>query len=255
MITTMAAKRATAIMGTVPEPGCSRGMKTIGLIGGMSWESTVSYYRLINTAVKEQLGGLHSAKCVLYSVDFAEVEELQRRGQWPDAARLLVGAAQSVEKAGAGFVLICTNTMHKLADTVQAGIGIPLLHIADATAEKVKQAGLQRVGLLGTRFTMEEDFYRGRLAGGHGLEVMVPNTEDREAVHRIIYEELCVGTIRPESRAQLAGIMSRLVEMGAEGIILGCTELGLLVGAEDCHVPLFDTTRVHALAAVECALK
>jgi aspartate racemase len=145
--------------------------------------------------------------------------------------------------------------MHKLADTVQAGIGIPLLHIADATAEKVKQAGLQRVGLLGTRFTMEEDFYRGRLAGGHGLEVMVPNTEDREAVHRIIYEELCVGTIRPESRAQLAGIMSRLVEMGAEGIILGCTELGLLVGAEDCHVPLFDTTRVHALAAVECALK
>ena len=230
-------------------------MKTIGLIGGMSWESTVSYYRLINTAVKEQLGGLHSAKCVLYSVDFAEVEELQRRGQWPEAAKLLVGAAQSVEKAGADFVLICTNTMHKLADTVQAGIGIPLLHIADATAEKVKQAGFQRVGLLGTRFTMEEDFYRGRLAGGLGLEVMVPNTEDREAVHRIIYEELCVGTIRPESRAQLAGIMRRLVEMGAEGIILGCTELGLLVGVEDCHVPLFDTTRVHALAAVECALK
>jgi aspartate racemase len=230
-------------------------MKVIGLIGGMSWESTVEYYRLINESVKERLGGLHSAKCVLYSVDFAEVAGLQRRGQWPQAAQLLVGAAQSVEKAGADFVLICTNTMHKLADTVQAGIGIPLLHIADATAEKVKQAGLQRVGLLGTRFTMEEDFYRGRLANQFGLEVMIPDTKDRETVHRIIYEELCVGTIRPESRGQVADIMSRLVEMGAEGIILGCTELGLLLGPEDCRVPLFDTTRVHALAAVEQALK
>jgi aspartate racemase len=230
-------------------------MKVIGLIGGMSWESTVEYYRLINESVKERLGGLHSAKCVLYSVDFAEVEELQRRGQWPQAAQLLVGAAQSVEKAGADFVLICTNTMHKLADVVQAGIGIPLLHIADATVEKVKQAGLQRLGLLGTRFTMEEDFYRSRLANQFGLEVMIPDTKDRETVHRIIYEELCVGTIRPESRGQVANIMSRLVEMGAEGIILGCTELGLLVGVEDCHVPLFDTTRVHALAAVEQALK
>ena len=230
-------------------------LKVIGLIGGMSWESTVEYYRLINESVKERLGGLHSAKCVLYSVDFAEVEELQRRGQWPQAAQLLAGAAQSVEKAGADFVLICTNTMHKLADTVQAGIGIPLLHIADATAEKVKQAGLQRVGLLGTRFTMEEDFYRGRLAGDFGLEVMIPEPKDRETVHRIIYEELCVGTIRPESRGQVADIMSRLVEMGAQGIILGCTELGLLVGAENCHVPLFDTTRIHAQAAVEYALK
>ena len=230
-------------------------LKVIGLIGGMSWESTVEYYRLINESVKERLGGLHSAKCVLYSVDFAEVEELQRRGQWPQAAQLLAGAAQSVEKAGADFVLICTNTMHKLADTVQAGIGIPLLHIADATAEKVKQAGLQRVGLLGTRFTMEEDFYRGRLASEFGLEVMIPEPKDRETVHRIIYEELCVGTIRPESRGQVADIMSRLVEMGAQGIILGCTELGLLVGAENCHVPLFDTTRIHAQAAVEYALK
>jgi aspartate racemase len=230
-------------------------MKVIGLIGGMSWESTLEYYRLINESVKERLGGLHSAKCVLYSVDFAEVEALQRRGKWSEAAQLLVGAAQSVEKAGADFVLICTNTMHKLADTVQAGIGIPLLHIADATAEKVKQAGLQRVGLLGTRFTMEEDFYRGRLANQFGLEVMIPDTQDRETVHRIIYEELCVGTIRPESRGQVADIMSRLVEMGAEGIILGCTELGLLLGPEDCREPLFDTTRVHALAAVEQALK
>ena len=166
-----------------------------------------------------------------------------------------MGAAQSVEKAGADFVLICTNTMHKVADAVQAGIGIPLLHIADATAEKVKQAGLQRVGLLGTRFTMEEDFYRGRLTGQFGLEVIIPDPKDRETVHRVIYEELCVGTIRPESRAQLADIMSRLVQMGAEGIILGCTELGLLIGAEDCHLPLFDTTRVHALAAVELALR
>lgn len=230
-------------------------MKTIGLIGGMSWESTMEYYRLINESVKEKLGGLHSAKCVLCSVDFAEVAELQRHGQWPEAARLLVGAARSVEKAGADLLLICTNTMHKLADTVQAGIGIPLLHIVDATAEKVKQAGLHRVGLLGTRFTMEDDFYRGRLMSQFGLEVTIPDPGDREAVHRIIYEELCLGTARPESKAQLAGIMSRLVEMGAEGIILGCTELGLLIRAEDCRVPLFDTTRVHALAAVEQALK
>jgi aspartate racemase len=230
-------------------------MKVIGLIGGMSSESTVEYYRLINESVKEKLGGLHSAKCVLYSVDFAEVEELQRRGQWPDAAQLLVGAAQSVEKAGANFVLVCTNTMHKLADTIQAGIGIPFLHIADATAAKVRQAGLQRVGLLGTRFTMEEDFYRVRLTGQFGLEVMVPDPKGRETVHRIIYEELCLGTIRPESKAQVASIMSQLVEIGAEGIILGCTELGLLIRAEDSRLPLFDTTRGHALAAVEYALK
>ena len=230
-------------------------MKVIGLIGGMSWESTVEYYRLINESVKEKLGGLHSAKCVLYSVDFAEVEELQRQGRWPDAAQLLVGAAQNVEKAGADFVLICTNTMHKLADPVQARIGIPLLHIADATAAKVGQAGIRRVGLLGTRFTMEEDFYRGRLADQFGLEVIIPDTKDRETVHRIIYKELCVGTIRPESKAQVAGIMSRLVDLGAEGIILGCTELGLLLDAGDSRVPLFDTTRLHALAAVEYALK
>jgi aspartate racemase len=230
-------------------------MKVIGLIGGMSWESTVEYYRLINESVKERLGGLHSAKCVLYSVDFAEVEALQRRGKWSEAAQLLAIAAQNVEKAGADLVLICTNTMHKLADTVQAGIGIPLLHIADATAEKVNQAGIRRVGLLGTRFTMEEDFYRGRLTAQFGLEVIIPDAKDRETVHRIIYEELCLGTSRPESKAQVAGIMSRLVEMGAEGIILGCTELGLLIGAEDSRVPLFDTTRAHALAAVEQALK
>jgi aspartate racemase len=230
-------------------------MKVIGLIGGMSWESTTEYYRLINESIKEKLGGLHSAKCVLYSVDFAEVAELQRRGQWPDAAQLLVDAAQNVEKAGADFVLICTNTMHKLADTIQARVGTPLLHIADATAEKVKRAGIQRVGLLGTRITMEEDFYRGRLADRHGLEVAIPNPDDRETVNRIIYEELCLGVIRPESKARIAGIISRLAQMGVEGIILGCTELGLLLEAGDSSVPLFDTTRAHALAAVEAALK
>lgn len=230
-------------------------MKTIGLIGGMSWESTVVYYRLINEAVRDKLGGLHSAKCVLYSVDFAEVADLQRRGQWPDAARLLLEAARKVERAGADVVLVCTNTMHKLADTIQAGIGIPLLHIADATAEKLKQAGLQRVGLLGTRFTMEDDFYRGRLVRQFGLEAVIPCLEDRETVHRIIYEELCVGIVRSESKAQMASIMSRLVEMDAQAIILGCTELGLLIEAETGHVPLFDTTRLHALAAVEHALK
>jgi len=230
-------------------------MKTIWLIGGMSWESTTEYYRLINEAVKARLGGLHSAKCVLYSVDFAEVEELQRRQRWAEAERLLVKAAQSVERAGADFVLVCTNTMHKLADAVQAGIGVPLLHIADATAAQVKQAGLGRVGLLGTRFTMEEDFYCGRLASHYGLKVMIPNPGDRDTVHRIIYEELCLGDIRPESEEQMAGIMSRLIEQGAEGIILGCTELGLLVKGKGCRVPVYDTTRIHALAAVELALK
>ena len=230
-------------------------MKTIGLIGGMSWESTTEYYRLINESVKAKLGGLHSAKCILFSVDFAEVEELQRRDQWAEAAQLLVDAAQKLERAGADLVLICTNTMHKLADAVQAGIGIRLLHIADAAAEKVRLAGLQRVGLLGTRFTMEQDFCRSRLAGQFGLEVIIPAPKDRDAVHRIIYQELCVGTTRPKSRAHLASIMSRLVERGAEGIILGCTELGLLIGTEDCRVPLFDTTRIHALAAVEYAFK
>ncbi|MCW5552040.1 MAG: aspartate/glutamate racemase family protein [Verrucomicrobiae bacterium] len=230
-------------------------MKVIGLIGGMSWESTVEYYRLINEAVKHRLGGLHSAKCVLYSVDFAEVEELQRQGNWSEAAELLTAAALNLEQGGADFVVICTNTMHKVADAIQARIGIPLLHIADATADAVKRAGLHRVGLLGTRFTMEDDFYRGRLTQQFGLEVVIPDDEDRKTVHRVIYAELCVGKIRPESKAHLAAIISRLVGMGAQGIILGCTELGLLLDARDSRVPLFDTTQVHALAAVEEAMK
>jgi aspartate racemase len=229
-------------------------MKTIGLIGGMSWESTVEYYRVINESVKAKLGGLHSARCVLFSVDFAEVAELQGQGRWPEAAQLLAEAAQSVERAGADVLLVCTNTMHKLADAIQARIRIPLLHIADVTAGEVKRAGLQRVGLLGTRFTMEDDFYRGRLASRHGLQVVIPDSADRDAVHRIIYEELCLGDIRPESRTQMIAIIGRLAELGAEGIILGCTELGLLLGNGDSRVPIFDTTRIHALAAVEFAV-
>ena len=230
-------------------------MKTIGLIGGMSWESTVSYYRFINMAVKEKLGGLHSAKCVLCSVDFAEIEMIQQQTRWAEATQVLVAAGQSVEKAGADLVLLCTNTMHKVAEALQGSLHIPLLHIADATGEVVRLAGIRRVGLLGTHFTMEEDFYRGRLVRQFGLEVLIPNPEDREEMHRIIFGELCVGEIRPESKARLAGIMDELAQRGAEGIILGCTELGLLTGAEDSRVPLFDTTRIHALAAVECALK
>jgi len=229
-------------------------MKVIGLLGGMSWESTVEYYRVINISMKQKLGGLHSAKCILYSVDFTEVEGLQRQGCWASAGELLAGAAQNVEKAGADVLLLCTNTMHKVADTIQSRIGIPLLHIADATAAKVKEAELQRVALLGTRFTMEEDFYRARMTAQSGLEVIIPDARDRKAVHQVIYEELCVGAIRQQSRALVGEIMGRLVQAGAEGIILGCTELGLLLGEKDCQVPLFDTTRLHALAAVEYAL-
>lgn len=220
----------------------------------MSWQSTIEYYRLVNEAIQKKLEGLHSAKCVLYSVNFAEIEELQRHEKWSEAAEALVGAAQGLEKAGADFVLICTNTMHKLADAVQSRIGIPLLHIADATAEAVRRAGMRRVGLLGTRFTMEEEFYRGRLANRFGLEVVVPDAEDRQTVHRIIYEELCAGAVRPESKALVSGIMNRLETLGAEGVILGCTELGLLVDAGDSPLPLFDTTRLHARAAVDWAL-
>lgn len=229
-------------------------MKTIGLIGGMSWESTVEYYRVINEAVKARQGGWHSARCVLYSVDFAEVEECQRRGLWAETGRLLVDAAQKVERAGADFLLLCTNTMHKLADEIQAGIQIPLLHIADATASGIRRAGIRRVGLLGTRFTMEENFYRGRLASQHGLAVVIPEAADRETVHRIIYDELCLGIIQPESKMRLLAVMDRLATANAAAIILGCTELGLLVQSGDGPVPLFDTTQEHALAAVELAL-
>jgi aspartate racemase len=230
-------------------------VKTIGLIGGMSWESSIEYYRLINELVRERLGGLHSAKSVIYSVDFAEIEALQREGRWEEATRFMVEAARHVERGGADFVLICTNTMHKMADRVQEQIGIPLLHIADATAEKIRAQGLKRVGLLGTRFTMEEDFYRGRLVERHGLEVMIPAAEEREIVHRAIYDELVVGKIIPSSKLKYLHIIHGLVRDGAEGIILGCTEIGLLVGQKDVEVPVFDTALVHAGAAVDYALE
>jgi aspartate racemase len=229
-------------------------MKTIGLIGGMSWESSLEYYRIINETVKERLGGLHSAECVMYSIDFAPMEVLQQQGRWLEAAQHLVRVARNVEKAGADFVVLCTNTMHKVANDIQANISIPMLHIADATAQKVKMAGLKTIGLLGTRFTMEEDFYKSRLSQKYGLTVLIPDNEEREIVHRVIYDELVLGEIRSESRSHYLQIMERLVQSGAEGIILGCTEIGLLVHNEDSRVPLFDTTKIHAVAAVEYAL-
>ncbi len=229
-------------------------MKTIGLIGGMSWESSLEYYRILNETTKTKLGGLHSAKCILYSLDFAEIETLQDQSRWQQAAQLMIAAGQSLERAGADFLIICTNTMHKLADELQENIRIPLLHIADATAQKIRAAGLSKIGLLGTRYTMEYDFYKGRLIDKYGLNVITPNRAEREAVHRVIYEELCLGIVRQDSREQYVRIMDRLVQSGAEGIILGCTEIELLIHDGDSRVPLFPTTKIHAIAAVEYAL-
>jgi aspartate racemase len=230
-------------------------MKTIGMIAGMSWESSLEYYRLVNEGVKAGLGGLHSAKCVLVSVDFAEIEVLQRENRWDEATQAMIDVARQVQAGGADFLLICTNTMHKMAEQVQASIDIPLLHIADAAAEAIKARGLRKVGLLGTRFTMEENFYRGRLAEKYGLEVLIPEDADRAIVHRVIYEELVLGAIVPASKVEYERIIESLINQGAEGIILGCTEIGLLIKDEDSRVPLFDTTRFHAQAAVEMALK
>jgi aspartate racemase len=230
-------------------------MKTIGLIGGMSWESSIEYYRIINETTKAKLGGLHSAKSLMYSVDFAEVEVLQHQGRWAEAARMMIDAAKSLENGGADFIVLCTNTMHKAADDIQAGVGIPFLHIADATAQRIRDSGIRKVGLLGTRFTMEEEFYKGRLANKFGLSVYVPDARERETVHRVIYDELVVGRIERRSKARYAGIIEKMVDRGAEGVVLGCTEIGLLVHQEDSRVPLFDTTRIHAEAAVEYALK
>jgi len=229
-------------------------VKTIGLIGGMSWESSIQYYRIINETTKARLGGLHSAKSVMVSVDFAEIEALQHAGRWEEAGELMAEAAQSLERAGADCMVLCTNTMHKLADEIQAVIRIPLLHIADATAARIATAGLTTVGLLGTRFTMEEDFYRGRLACRHGLRVLVPEPAERETVHRVIYDELCQGVIRDESRVRYAEIIRGLVAAGAQGIVLGCTEIELLVRPADSPVPVFPTTTIHAVAAVDFAL-
>jgi aspartate racemase len=229
-------------------------MKTIGMIGGMSWESSIEYYRIINEAVRTELGGLHSAKSIMYSVEFAEIEALQHQDRWDDAARILISAARSIEAGGADFVIICTNTMHKLYKNVQDSIKIPMLHIADATADAIQAEGISKIALLGTRFTMEEDFYKGRLVENYGLEVIIAAPEDMDIVHHIIYDELCAGIIKPDSKQSYANIIARLVETGAEGIILGCTEIGLLVKQADSPVPLFDTTEIHAKAAVKYAL-
>jgi aspartate racemase len=229
-------------------------MKTIGLIGGMSWESTIPYYRVINDTIKQTLGGLNSAKLVLYSINFYEIERLQHSGDWAAAGKLLADAARSLEMAGADFIVLCTNTMHKVAPDIEAAVKIPLFHIADPTANAIKHAGFSRVGLLGTRFTMEQDFYRQRLIERHGLSVLIPNQENRDCVHRIIYEELCLGKILPESRDNYRSIMAELVEQGAEAIILGCTEISLLVHSHDAEVPLFDTTYIHAVSAAQYAL-
>jgi aspartate racemase len=226
----------------------------IGLIGGLSWESSAEYYRIINQEMRRRLGGVHSARSLMVSVDFGVVERLQHQGRWDELTAMMCDAARDLERGGADVVLLCTNTMHRMAEAVAAAVRIPLLHIADPTAEAVKAAGVRTVGLLGTAFTMEQDFYKGRLEAAHGLEVLVPDAGDRRAVHEVIYGELVAGRIEPASREVYRGVMERLVERGAEAVILGCTEITLLVSADDCRAPLFDTTRLHALAAVDWSL-
>ncbi len=229
-------------------------MRTIGMIGGMSWESSREYYRLVNEGVKGRLGGLHSADCLMYSLDFAEIEALQVSGQWDAAAQLMIAAAQRLEKGGADCIVICTNTMHRMAGDIAAAVDLPLIHIADATADAIKARELTRIGLLGTIFTMEQDFYRGRLEAQHGLEVRVPDAAARQAVNRIIYEELVLGVLKDESRAVYVDIIQQLAADGAQGVILGCTEIGLLIKPQDSPLPVFDTTTLHAQAAVAFAL-
>jgi aspartate racemase len=229
-------------------------MKTIGLIGGMSWESTIPYYRIINETVKQRLGGLHSARIAMVSVDFHDIEILQREGRWDAAGALLAQAARSLEAAGADFLVLATNTMHKVADAITAAVQIPLLHIADPTANAIKAGGISTVGLIGTRFTMEQAFYRDRLESRHGIRVLVPDAADRDLVHQVIYDELCLGVIKPASRDAYRAVMQRLVDQGAQALVLGCTEISLLVGPDDASVPLFDTTALHAVAAAEAAL-
>jgi aspartate racemase len=229
-------------------------MKTIGLLGGMSWESTALYYRWINELVKEKLGGLHSAKIAMVSVDFQEIEDLQHKNKWDESGEILSEAALEIEAAGADFLLICTNTMHKVAPQIEEAIHIPLLHIADATADAIKKQGIKSIGLLGTNFTMEQDFYAGRLTGKHGLQVLIPDKAERDIVHRVIYEELVLGIVKEESRREYLRIMDDLSHRGAEGIIEGCTEIVMLVQQKHTAIPLFDTTAIHAQKAVEIAL-
>jgi len=230
-------------------------MKTIGLIGGMSWESTAHYYQSINEGIKQRLGGLHSAQIVLYSVDFHDIERLQHAGKWDEAGACLAQAARSLEAAGADFLVLCTNTMHKVVPAIEAAVNIPFLHIADPTANAVRSADIRRIGLLGTRFTMEQDFYRGRLEALHGLQVLIPDDADRHVVHDVIYNELCLGIVREQSRQAYREVIDRLVTQGAQGIILGCTEIAMLVSPTDSPVPVFDTTAIHASSAVEFSLK
>jgi aspartate racemase len=229
-------------------------MRTLGLLGGMSWESSSEYYRLLNETVRERLGGLHSAPCVLWSVDFAAIERLQRAGDWAEAARRLADLAARLQASGAECLLLCTNTMHRVADEVQAAVDIPLLHIADATAERVKAADVQTVGLLATRYTMQEDFYRGRLTARHGLQVLVPPEPDLTLVHEVIYDELCQGRILDRSRDAYSRVIAELEDAGAQGVIYGCTEIDLLVTSMNASVPVFDSTRIHVETAVEWAL-
>lgn len=231
-----------------------RATRMIGLIGGMSWESSAEYYRILNQGVRDRLGPTASARCLLWSFDFSEIEELQHKGDWDGLTDRMIDAARRLEAGGAEVLLICTNTMHRVAPAVQAAVSVPLIHIADPTAERIKAAGLRTVGLLGTAFTMEQDFYKGRLSRDHGLGVLVPDAEDRATVHKIIYEELVAGKVTAESRDAYRGVIARLVQNGAEAIILGCTEIMLLVRAEDSPVPIFDTTALHAAAAVAFAL-
>jgi aspartate racemase len=228
-------------------------MKTIGLIGGMSWESTIPYYRILNETVKQRLGGLHSAKLVLYSVDFDEIAHHQHAGDWDATGKVMAQAARAVEAAGADFIVICTNTMHKLVPEVEAAVAIPVLHIVDVLAARMKQSGVQKVGLLATRFTMEQDFYRQRLER-HGFEVIVPDAADRETVHRVIYEELCLGLVHDASRTAYRAVVKRLAEAGADSVALACTEIAMLIGQQDSPIPLFDATEIHARAAVDFAL-
>ncbi len=229
-------------------------MKRIGIIGGMSWESSAEYYRIINETVKEKLGGLHSAELIMYSVDFEEIERLQHEGNWEKLTIRMIDAAKRLERAGADFIIIATNTMHKMAEDIEKNINIPLLHIADATAEKIKEKGLKIVGLLGTKFTMEQDFYRVRLREKHGIEVVIPEEDEREFIHNVIFKELCLGVIKENSREGFKKIIGKLIKRGSEGIVLGCTEIPLLIKQRDVPLPIFDTTEIHGKAAVDFAL-
>lgn len=230
-------------------------MKTIGLLGGMSWESSAEYYRIINQTVNEKLGGHHSAKSVMYSVDFEEIKKLQQDNRWDEATELMIKGAQYIEKGGADFLVICTNTMHKMANDIQNEISVPILHIADATAKRIKDKGISRVGLLGTKFTMEEDFYKGRLIANHNLKVNIPGEKERQTVHDIIYKELCLGKINLNSKSAYQKIINGLINDGIEGAILGCTEISLLINQNDTSLPIFDTTEIHAQTAVDWALE